>query len=643
MASAVKQMTVDNDSVIYEHIIPRSVRQKWMRRASFDHLDLITTSPKRERKILQTSNATSDALARPSYGDDYGDSIVSHDVQNEDGGDSGGLITPEEEKAVFNAFGVRLRHIGISLPASKKTENLPEVKDSKIVQRECQKRQRAGKEFDSKEKGTDPKTSVKLRDGQRKVRPLSMPAMTEEVEKSYKILVDKSGISKTKHKAYISPHAKVPWKRNLAANADESNQNSQIKAGRNHNEDSIKNSLSGEKEDKNIHVEKTESLPQKQERSAQNDTEMAETGKTKSHRNQSEFDSERNSDKMLIVNEEKANVMQSVSERLKSFELQNIPGKNKNINVSSADKSRSMENSFNSKIIRNGVAKKSNDIEIGRKDNVESNRMIVKETNTNKNIAARIKVKRDEVADQKVQKGGQSQNDFMREEKRLIKENNHNKLLEIIQSTPVQRSEANPDVKGKLINDKLLEKSTNSSIENNAEIDKSLVLSARKNFEKKINKMVILTGEQREREIKSEPGQVEKKGKLASNEIPPEQKLVSNKSKELNQEAMDVPVTNLDDTYPMQDKDESIPVTNIDEIQSPTKPSQLVQSKSESKEIVTRNFRISSKKKPGKYDADRRALVAPKVVFEEPVTGLVSALSPKGKKTEKVWNVFPFH
>lgn len=592
-------MAVENDSVIYEHIIPRSVRQKWMRKASIEHLDLVTSHVGRERhKLKQPDNVVQNSFKQKE--NDYGYSIVSHDVLDYDHG-AGGLITPEEEKAVFNAFGVKLRHIGIHLPAKKRPANFNESisnDDSSISVQ--QNEVKLSKEPSVKDQNVVAKTGVKLREGARKVRPLSMPVISDEIEKNYQLLAGSSVMGKETHKAYISPHAKVPWKRNLVAKNDEI--------------------ISPKSEGEMFTV---------------NEDERNEEIKSKRHLNESDKQNmkEKRIDGKPASNEEKNNILQSVSERLKSFEKYDQSEKNykkgtvgDNISLSghqSQVSEKHGQKSIKKEKIVNVDDGSNKQIHIRNGMNLNANNPDMQILKSGNEVSSHDLVNVESKMNEKTNKD------------KIMNANKQNNLLNIFQTSPIDKPEIAPDKKND-DDEKVGEKGNNIIDGSDAEIDKNIVLSLRKSFEKKVKKMVILTGEQRERELRSHKGKtkMEKSTEKSGERLFVESDLKVDKAKEIKNMTEVIPITNLDDAMPVVNKNQEIPVTNLDDVPSPKHSSN--QNKVDKTGISERNFKIVPNKKPGKYDADRRELVAPKVFFEKPVIGLVSALSPKGKKNGKV-------
>lgn len=771
MASAIKNISLDNDSVIYEHIIPRSVRQKWIRRASIDHLDLEVTSPRgraRSKENVFEEEVKPKKIESENAENDFGDSIVSHDVQdlvkNEnilDGNDIG-LITPEEEKAVFNAWGVKLRRVGKNneikiRPGSFHESNLIKIDPpaAKQVSPSLQKPSKDELIASSPSTINNKVEIVKLRENSRRPRPKSMPAMTQEMESDYKNILENSNTSKPKPKAYISPHAKVPWKRFMNAANDLIVEKEKVTDNEPHqkqNDNNIEKDC-GVKE--NRQVEKIDDDTKKE----MVENRFDEKSKANDQRMENQFDVAQkqniNDDKICSESDNKDSgstpVLLSIFERMKSFENvdkhkrgQVTDSRIKKCEPSTEDNKISKVNNDSLQGIKkiavipksaeNVTIKKNlpeseksrNKHEESLKENPatvvpfvtkqngfeEENYEISFVTNESQNIAdiktdlpsSNLKMK-EELNNQGTKLGSISDSS----NKNSTSGNSHKMLLDIFQSEPVSKEETNQenaDKEALLLKEKEdYEKNEDEEKSDNSTIDKSIVFTALKTYEKKINKLVIQTGEQREKQLKSRQKKIsnsKKEGnenvgdiesKSTQQQLQNGSNLVKKKHVSEDKQAKDneflhgeakekkdngnsvksvvhngghvtaesnipvkemaksksvIPVTNIDDLKLLpKESGQNIPVTNLDEPSLPSTngivlPSSLKRenkqtNKSGSKIVIT------PKKKPGKYDADRRALVAPKVFFEHPVTGLKSSLSPKGKKKEKVIYIFCEH
>ena len=767
MASAVKGIPLDNDSVIYEHIIPRSVRQKWIRRASIDHLDLEVTSPRgrvRSKENVFEEKIKPKKKESEKAENDFGDSIVSHDVQdlvnNEnilDGKDIG-LITPEEEKAVFDAWGVKLRHVGknneIKLrPGSFHESNLIKIDPSSVkeVSPSLQKPPK-DKTFDTSSSIAENKgTIVKLRENYRRPRPKSLPAMTQEMENDYKNSFENNSTSRSKPKAYISPHAKVPWKRFMKAKTSndliiDKEKVTESKLYQKQNDNNIPKDYQVRE---SRLVEKTVDKTKKEIVANNFDEEPEESDQPKE--NQFDIAQKQNTNNDMISTESDnkdsgtMSVLLSVFERMKSFE--NI------------DKHKKEQGKELKKVKKGEASTKSEKISKVNNDPLQGIKKIDMVTKTAENVTIKTNVSESENSGKEHEesvkessaivvpfvkqigfveekngvsfdKGGDdkkpdiktdipSSNLTMMEEmknhdqklgsisdsgnKNDISGNSHQTLLDIFQCGPVSKEGTNQENAYKeamLPKQKVgYDKNQDEEKLDSSAIDKSIVFTALKTYEKKINKLVIQTGEQREKQLKSRKNNISsikraedervedtesnskkqelqngsilaKKTNLSGEKEAKENNFVHGEAKEKrngksikdktilqngNHETAEkeiqvdeiakaksvIPVTNIDDLTPLpKESIKNIPVTNLDEPSVPVTnglvlPSSLKRenqqaNKSESKIV------IPPKKKPGKYDADRRALVAPKVFFENPVTGLKSSLSPKGKKKAKV-------
>ncbi len=226
MASVMNSPQIDNDSVVYEHIIPRSVRQRWVRRSSvgsFDQ-DLLPVDISSQKEIsLDTDLVSHDAH------------IEKGSKRNKDQSIESDHITEEEEIAVFNAWGVKLRHVSkrnkstVNIEAGDITRNkqgkievsdLNSVKNSNETQANMTDMNKQSNssylsQNNSRNKtmtGTSPKvieSSMKIK----RERPKSMPVISAEKINDYNKATDNRPSKHAAPKAYKSPHAKVPWKR----------------------------------------------------------------------------------------------------------------------------------------------------------------------------------------------------------------------------------------------------------------------------------------------------------------------------------------------------------------------------------------------------------------------------------------------
>ena len=658
MSSVVRPISVDSDSVIYEHIIPRSVRQKWMRRTSSDRLDLILTSPRDRLKVNKPDKNVGKSIKedRTNKGNEYGDSIVSHDVQSMKYNDSDvpvirpeSLITPEEEKAVFNAFGVKLRHTGIQsttkyapLGNTEGDENAikhPLEVDAMHLEENIQPK----KDLicpETEEKNTN--AFMEIKDTKRKPRPLSMPNMTEIIEKNYQMQVDSLSLDKPRPKAYISPHAKVPWKRNIAKKAVEA---------RGSDEKGTKK-VFDEKYRQEKNRQATESMSTNNSAILHNkhggglgkvedpmgrQHDISNRIDLDNHRKDLHFVDlvEKHNDAELPAHNEITDLLQSVSDRRRTFEKFDGAGytgvtrsPKKQVAVSPTadhvvEKANHNKNFHKDKNVM--VSEEDSCIKEKQKFEGESKGEInsIKKEGTQKLIKidnAFPSQQTEVVKHQKAQKV-----------KDLSLEDSHKKLLNIFQSMPTYKPEVKINEKTHVVNKE--ERKKSGSNESNSQIDKNIAFSIEKRFEKKIKKMVILTGEQRDKELKSKLSSPVKKGtsKRSKTEISHDSAASIRPAESKSSTA--IPVTNLDDTTltVIDDGDHDIPITNLDDLPALSNSSLNLKTNVNQTASGPKNHEFAPTKKPGKYDADRRELIAPKVVFENPVTGLIPALSPKGK------------
>jgi len=660
MASAIRPISVDNDSVIYEHIIPRSVRQKWMRRASIDHLDLIPTSPREHLGPKKRDSSVGSSLGSDESvkGVEYGDSIVSHDVQSIKNNSNGvidsrseSLITPEEEKAVFNAFGVKLRHRGIhaitksSPPVTRDNiENHPqpatEVKNKPLGKHGYSQRDLSGAE----RKENTAIANIQARDAAKRQRPLSMPITTDKIEMDFETQGDGFNVSKAKPKAYISPHAKVPWKRKMVAKVLETK-------GTN-----ISNtqSASGEKNEQEKHRKILHNIPKsdvlahskKHGNTRQNRYDLCDNQSSKSNKVSLDFHKSETRDLFsresphngeVMGSNEDSDLLHSVTERRKTFEK--YGGRVHTEVFGSQDKEVvALTNEKNTTEKRKIFHYDGNEVKDKSNIDFKNTHEVDRKSSRGNKFAAAVKTQASnkigsESTDQKILKHQKKS-----KEKLFITENSQENSSNVFQSVPSQKQDDRFDKVTKLVSEKT---SKQPEVQSNAKstignTDDAFIL--RRKFEKKINKMVILTGEQRDRELKSKQSKIVKKEASKGSEGKVSQKLAI--AREIPKEASnqaDIPVTNLDDTMQnvAQNPDHDIPITNLDEISPPGLPIRKTENDIGKSIPFASNLVIFPPKKPGKYDADRRELVAPKVVFESPVIGLVSALSPKGKSNGK--------
>ena len=661
MASAMRPISVDNDSVIYEHIIPRSVRQKWMRRASIEQLDLIPTSP---REHLGPKKQ--DRSVRRSFGSDesvkgveYGDSIVSHDVQSIKNNSNGvfdskseSLITPEEEKAVFNAFGVKLRHRGIHSTAKSNSSASREDIESHLQPATEVKNKHLGKHGYSQRdlSGSERKENTTIansqaRDTAKRQRPLSMPIITDKINMDFETQGDGFYLSKPKPKAYISPHAKVPWKRNMVTKIVEPKgtniSNTQRTSGGKSEQEKHKKTVH------NIPTSDVVAHPKENENRVQNNHSLHDSQNSKGNKvnlgyQKSEIhdlvsrESPHNGE--VVRSNAESDLLHFVSERRKTFE--NYGGRAHMGVLGSQDREVvALTNEGNitekSKMLchdSNEVKEKSS-IDFEKIHKVER-----KSSRENKYGSAEKTQTFDKICSEN------SDENILKHEKKgkgklLLEENNQKKSSNIFQSVPPQKRDDRSYKVTNLVSEKT---SKQPEVQSNADstivsTDEAFIL--RRAFEKKINKMVILTGEQRDRELKSKQSTIVKKEASKGSEVKVSQKvaIAKEKPKEASNHA-DIPVTNLDDTMQnvVQNQAYDIPITNLDELSPPGPTKGEMEVNSGKSMPISSNLVIVPPKKPGKYDADRRELVAPKVIFESPVVGLVSALSPKRKSYGKV-------
>ena len=192
--SKPRQASVPQDNVIYEHIIPPAVRKKWIRQTSVDkdeNLSQLVGHQKVTRSYSSEALRKSDIQLDPhrcsTPEGEFGDSIVSHDVQNSLGEsrfvnseETEEALSPrnksetvsEEEEVTHAAFtwGVKLRHVELKLDTSG-----------------------------SKSVSSKPK------------RPVSMPVFTNNFLNEISGLKAQEKVAPPK--SYKSPHAKVTWKR----------------------------------------------------------------------------------------------------------------------------------------------------------------------------------------------------------------------------------------------------------------------------------------------------------------------------------------------------------------------------------------------------------------------------------------------
>ena len=643
MASAVEPISVDNDSVIYEHIIPRSVRQKWMRRTSTGHLDLILTSARECMNLNKPEQIVVNSLKsdKAKKGLGYGDSIVSRDVQNfnDNSNDihhskSESLITPEEEQAVFTAFGVKLRHTGTHISVKPALElgakQIEENGNSK--QNLCGS---AGKEKNSS-------AQIQLRNITKKPRPLSMPTMTDKTETNYQIQADNVSMSKPKPKAYISPHAKVPWKRNITKNTVDHKESdgkavNSTPSKRHGQENSMKTIGSGQID--------SAALLSNESKSGMGKVNDLPSSRPDRYRKVKLIHEENHlglpvnlggkphsSD--ILSSKDVVSALQSVSDRKKPFEKQDgtehtrVAG---SLSKYSVEKSSHNGNFCNEKkLMLNESGNKSLE-----KQTVEGPNIKEIDTNNKENIKSFSGINR-ELYDQ--------QTGVSKDTRKPIKDKysslneNHRKLLDMFQGMPVNKPDYNTEKSTEMACS--TERNTTKSLgnESNTEIDKNISLTVGRKYEKKIKKMMIMTGEQRDRELKSKNSTpINKKVPKGIKIEIPHKSSVSTDTVNRAKVNTGIPVTNLDDTIPVlaHNNDQGIPITNLDDLPAPNSSSNL-QAKTNKTTFNPRHLDNTPPKKPGKYDADRRALVAPKVVFDSPVTGLLSALSPKEKANRKV-------
>ena len=730
MASAVKNISLDNDSVIYEHIIPRSVRQKWIRRASIDHLDLEITSPRgrvRSKENVFEDEIKPKKIESENAENDFGDSIVSHDIQdltnNENilDGKNIGLITPEEEKAVFDAWGVKLRHVGknseIKLrPGSFCESNLIKI-DPSSVKEVLPSLQQPPKDkiFHTPSSITGNEGAiVKLRENSRRPRPKSLPAMTEEMENDYKNSFENNNTSRSKPKAYISPHAKVPWKRFMKAKTSNNLiiDKEKVTENKPYQKQTDNNIPKDYEVRENVLVEKIVDDTKKDIIANNLDNDIAQKQNTNNDTVSTESDNEDSGTTVLL----------SVFERMKSFENVDKHTKEQGGDSRKVKKGEGSTKGEKTSKVNTDPLKGIKKIDMITKtaENVTIKKNLPESENSGKKHEESVKESDKGVDGKKanIKTDLPASNSTIKEEKsnhdkklgsisdssnnNIISGNSHKTLLDIFQSGPVSKEDTSQENAYK---EAMVPKQKEGYDKNQDEeeldssaIDKSIVFTALKTYEKKINKLVIQTGEQRERQLRSKKNNISsikraederiedtesnsRKQELQNGSILTKKKTLSEekeaKENFLHGEAKEkrngksvkdktilqngsckteekdilvnevtepksvIPVTNIDDLTPLPKENvKNIPVTNLDEPSVPLTngivlPSSLKRenqqgNKSESKIV------IPPKKKPGKYDADRRALVAPKVFFENPVTGLKSSLSPKGKKKAKV-------
>ena len=660
MSSVVKPISVDSDSVIYEHIIPRSVRQKWMRRTSSDHLDLVLVSPRERLKVSKPDKNVEKSIKadRSNKGNEYGESIVSHDVQSMKYNDSDvsvskseSRITPEEEKAVFNAFGVKLRHTGIQSTAKyapfgfiegdeNSTKHPLEIDATQLDEKMHSKRDLVCPE--AEEKNTN--KFMQIKDTKRRSRPLSMPNMTEIIGENYQMQVDSFSLDKPKPKAYISPHAKVPWKRNIVKKAVEA---------KGSDEKSVKNVFDEKcKQERNIQA--TESISTnvaavhhnkhgdglgKGDDSFGRKYDMSNTIDFDNHRKDLHFVNlvEKHNNAALLPHDAVTDLLLSVSDRRRTFEKYDgagYTGVTRNFDkqvVVSSNAGHAVEKSNHNKTFHKDKTLMINEGE----SSIKEKQKFEGESNGEINSIEKEKAQKSSKTDNAFpsQQSQVVKHQKAQKEKDLFSEDSHKKLLNIFQSMPSYKPDYKTDEKTCVVKKEERKKPGNLSTESNVEIDKNISLMIEKRFEKKVKKMVIVTGEQRDRELKSKLSTPVKKGtsKRSKNEISHES-AVNNKPTE-SKSSPAIPVTNLDDTIPtvIDNRGHDIPITNLDELPSQRNSLVNFQANINQTAIGPKQREPVPTKKPGKYDADRRELVAPKVVFENPVTGLVPALSPKGK------------
>ena len=678
MAFTAKKMPVASDNVIYEHIIPRSVRQQWMRRASVDPLEIVDATPKDKHSIYQDrrgSDGTSESSSKNSVentDNNYGSSIFSHDIQEiHDIRLSEALISPEEELAVFTAFGVKLRHTSKDKIGKKRLSDLFEGNLCHNLKKEVEKiksnkpllpRKEEGLEFETNSTNVSHSNIVQLRGSIKKPRPMSMPIINQELD--LKLDAEIAAPFKERPKAYISPIAKVPWRRNLTASADDnsniSNKESRFQKG---------------KEDSND-TNKTETPPFIFQRSQTlNHKEKGKKIKTESPKiedlRKRPVIEEKAKAESLEEYKEGKNTWPSILERCQSFEHLEKGDKKAKIDLTNRkvdkvivqadtilrDENKPLPNGNDnqlSSLIEN-ISEQPNDI----REHAENDPNLTqhKETETGHSdvdsqdsiLSFKEISPESDQPDKIVYANGIpfKESDDTRENKNTlpIKENNYKALLNIFKKEPVTSKEdqleyvnSGTESKDKKKNGVKLQVGDNS-VESFG-IDHVIAPSTLQNYERKINKMIIRTGEQREKQLHSS-----KSKDLGAHKLDVQSNLrLTDGQKTKEKRKLDVtspiPVTNIDDMMPVSNGDGSyIPVTNLDEpSESVPKADKLNKhcigntiSKQENEKPKT-----LTSKKPGKYDADRRELVAPKVYFEKPVIGLVSSLSSKGKKGGKV-------
>ncbi|XP_065068042.1 uncharacterized protein LOC135693472 [Rhopilema esculentum] len=669
MAFTAKKLPVASDNVIYEHIIPRSVRQQWMRRASVDPLELVDATPKDKHYIYQDRrgpDGTSESTSKNSVANtdnNYGSSIVSHDIQEiHDIKLSEALISPEEELAVFTAFGVKLRHTSRDKIGKKRLSNLFEGKLCQNLKEEVeeiksnkplQPRKEGGLEFETNSNNVSDSNIVKLRGSIKKARPMSMPIISQE--SVLKLDAEMAAPFKERPKAYISPIAKVPWRRNLTASADN---NSNISNRETRNQKGKEDSNDTKKaETPSFLLQRSQTLNHKEKGNKLD----SESPKIEDLRKRPVIEEKAKAESVKEYKEGK-NSWPSISERCQSFEhLENgdkkakIDLSNRNIdkNTAQVDTILSDENTplpnGNDKqlsILIEHISEQPNDIREHAEN--ELNFTQHKETETRHSDVDSKDSSFKEISFESVHANGiplKESNDTSENKNTLpIKDNNYKALLNIFKKEPITSQEdqleyvnSGIDSKGKKENRAKLQDEDNS-VETFG-IDHVIAPSTLQNYEKKINKMIIRTGEQREKQLHSS-----KNKDLGAHKLDVQNNLrLTDGQKTKEKRKLDViapiPVTNLDDMMPVSNGDGShIPVTNLDEPSECVPKSDKINKHSIgntiSKQEDERPKTLTSKK-PGKYDADRRELVAPKVYFEKPVTGLVSSLSSKGKKGGK--------
>eukprot|EP00794_Sanderia_malayensis_P015894 gene15894-17494_t len=679
MASVARPAQIDSDSVIYEHIIPRNVRQSWLRRSSFGSYDFHQEHQEFSSIDVPTKDCPLDT------------NLVSHDVQVESMKSKelrieSEHITEEEEIAVFNAWGVKLRHIrkrskdntggvtetsGLSerkgvpgeeltMPSGskslhscketeknsidksniiktiKQSENKPrshadvskessKVLESVKVIKQSQSKPRSHPDISNNLPKATTETSARLK----KERPKSMPLInTEKLNECNKeVGVGVGSQRQSVPKAYKSPNAKVPWKRPASMKTSPRGSNFEHKSNKISTSDENINIviLPNETENK---VTKLDSVGDNKPASDEVDIECLIDEKLKNvakHGRSSKINN--------VYGISKANgneELLSVLKRRRSFERLDIEME--------SQQSLSVQHQKDLKSVVN------RDAEIGQV--VMGNKTGSAHLQESKNDKDRLeKVDQMNLVEdrEKVQKfqGDKSviSDDRRRDEKPFGSQLKKSFTSE--EKLAGKKSEV--DANG---NDSMTANLKALDIE--SMVEKSQVIlpvTKVKERKRKVGNMIIQSGDLREQQEKLKPQvtgvEIDQGRKAAGNTSIAKSQMVveSEVVKSEMMEQCQIPVTNLDEMIMDNNEEKApIPVTNLDDIPNACKrekPSLNLTNLKSKKGNSSGNFGGQHFCPIKKVDYnDSRELITPKVYFEKPI-GLKSVLSPKRKSLEK--------